>query len=86
MKSCSVHTVKLLDEERDLLTMLAGKRDATYSDLLRMGLYYLAVVEGLDAQLTKAVHARRDHLLHVVDVWQGVRSEHTASVSSRGAQ
>ncbi len=79
MKRCSVHTVKLLDEERDVLTLLADKRDATYSDVLRMGLYHLAVIEGLDAELTKAVHARREHLIHVVEVWQGLQSEQAAS-------
>lgn len=79
MKHSGVQTVRLLDEERALLRALAGTRDLTYSDVLRTGLYQLAASEGLQAQVTQAIQARVDHLLHVEAVWQGLR------VDDRGA-
>lgn len=47
MKQTSSQTVKLLNEERALLMSLAAKRDASYSDVLRLGLYQLATLDGL---------------------------------------
>jgi hypothetical protein len=62
MNRVSGQTVKLLNEERALLMSLAAKRDVTYSDVLRVGLYQLAATEGLDREVMQAVHARVDHL------------------------
>jgi len=78
MKQTSSQTVKLLNEERALLMSLAAKRDASYSDVLRMGLYQLAKLDGLHAQMTQAVWARIEHVLEVEAVWQGLRVEETA--------
>lgn len=75
MKHASSQTVKLLNEERALLMTLAAKRDVTYSDILRLGLYQLAATEGLDAQVIQAVQARVDHLLQVEAAWCGLRVE-----------
>ena len=72
MKQTSSQTVKLLNEERALLMSLAAKRDASYSDVLRLGLYQLATLDGLQAQMTQAVWARIEHVLEVESVWQGV--------------
>ena len=65
MKQSSSQTVKLLNEERALLMSLAAKRDASYSDVLRLGLYQLAKLDGLHAQMTQAVWARIEHVLEV---------------------
>jgi len=73
MKQTSSQTVKLLNEERALLMSLAAKRDASYSDILRLGLYQLATLDGLQAQMTQAVWARIEHVLEVEAVWEGVR-------------
>jgi hypothetical protein len=80
MKQTSSQTVKLLKEERALLMSLAAKRDVTYSDVLRLGLYQLATLEGLHAPLTQAVRARVEHLLQVEAAWQGIRVEDPAAV------
>lgn len=81
MKQTSSQTVKLLNEERALLMSLAAKRDASYSDILRLGLYQLATLEGLHAALRQAVQARVEHVLEVEAVWQGLRVEETADSS-----
>jgi len=78
MKQTSSQTVKLLNEERALLMSLAAKRDASYSDVLRLGLYQLAKLDGLHAQMTQAVWARIEHVLEVEAVWQGLPVEETA--------
>ena len=78
MKQTLSHTVKLLNEERALLMSLAAKRDASYSDVLRLGLYQLAKLDGLHAQMTQAVWARIEHVLEVEAVWQGLPVEETA--------
>jgi hypothetical protein len=78
MKQTSSQTVKLLNEERALLMSLAAKRDASYSEVLRLGLYQLATLDGLHAQMTQAVWARIEHVLEVEAVWQGLRVEETA--------
>ena len=79
MKQTSSQTVKLLNEERALLMSLAAKRDASYSDILRLGLYQLAKLDGLHAQVTQAVWARIEHVLEVEAVWQGVRVDDRAA-------
>ena len=87
MKQTSSQTVKLLNEERALLMSLAAKRDASYSDVLRLGLYQLAKLDGFHAQMTQAVWARIEHVLEVEAVWQGVRVEDTgALISTPGTQ
>ena len=58
---------------------LAAKRDASYSDVLRLGLYQLATLDGLHAQMTQAVWARIEHVLEVEAVWQGVRVDDRAA-------
>ncbi|MDH4083635.1 MAG: hypothetical protein OEV99_07160, partial [Nitrospira sp.] len=58
MKHASSQTVKLLNEERALLMSLAAKRDASYSDVLRLGLYQLAKLDGFQTLLLQAVQAR----------------------------
>jgi hypothetical protein len=75
MKQVSGQTVKLLNEERALLMSLAAKRDVTYSDILRLGLYQLAATDGLQAQVIQAIQARVDHLLQVEAAWCGLRVE-----------
>ncbi|MDH4080647.1 MAG: hypothetical protein OEU68_12610 [Nitrospira sp.] len=88
MKQTSSQTVKLLNEERALLMSLAAKRDASYSDVLRLGLYQLATLDGLHAQMTQAVWARIEHVLEVEAVWEGVRvndraaAHHSADAST----
>ena len=82
MKQVSGQTVKLLNEERALLMSLAARRDVTYSDILRLGLYQLAATDGLDAQVIQAIQARVDHLLEVEAVWCGLRVEQVADSSS----
>ena len=88
MKQTSSQTVKLLNEERALLMSLAAKRDASYSDVLRLGLYQLAKLDGLHAQMTQAVWARIEHVLEVEAVWEGVRvndraaAHHSADAST----
>jgi hypothetical protein len=79
MKPTSSQTVKLLNEERALLMSLAARRDASYSDVLRLGLYQLAKLDGLHAQMTQAVWARIEHVLEVEAVWQGVRMDDRAA-------
>lgn len=78
MKQSSSQTVKLLNEERALLMSLAAKRDASYSDILRLGLYQLAKLDGLQALLLQAVQARLEHVCEVEAVWQGVRVDDRA--------
>jgi hypothetical protein len=73
MKHVSGQTVKLLNEERALLMSLAAKRDVTYSDVLRIGLYQLAATEGLASQVMQAVHARVDHLRQLEAGWDRIR-------------
>ena len=73
----SGQTIRLLNEERALLMTLAAKRDVTCSDILRIGLYQLAVSEGLHAPLTQALQARIEHVLHVEAGWCGIRLEPT---------
>lgn len=77
MKHVSGQTVKLLNEERALLMSLAAKRDVTYSDVLRIGLYQLAATEGLTRQVMQAVHARVDHLRQLEAGWDRMRFEPT---------
>ncbi|MDH4078983.1 MAG: hypothetical protein OEU68_04125 [Nitrospira sp.] len=79
MKQTSSQTVKLLNEERALLMSLAAKRDASYSDILRLGLYQLAKLDGLEALLLQAVQARLEHVCEVEAVWQGVRVNEPAA-------
>ena len=87
MKQSSSQTVKLLNEERALLMSLAAKRDASYSDVLRLGLYQLATLDGLEAPLLQAVQARLEHVCEVEAVWQGARVEDTgALISTPGTQ
>jgi len=87
MKQTSSQTVKLLNEERALLMSLAAKRDASYSDVLRLGLYQLATLDGFHVQMTQAVWARIEHVLEVEAVWQGARVEDTgAPISTPGTQ
>ena len=74
MKQTSSQTVKLLNEERALLMSLAAKRDASYSDVLRLGLYQLAKLDGLHAQMTQAVWARIEHVLEVALVAPDLQS------------
>ena len=81
MKQTSSQTVKLLNEERALLMSLATKRDATYSDVLRLGLYQLATLDGLHVALRQAVQARVEHVLEVEAIWQGIRFEGTEVVT-----
>ncbi len=81
MKHVSGHTVKLLNEERALLMSLAAKRDVTYSDVLRVGLYQLAATEGLDREVLQAVHARVDHLRQREAGWDRIRAERISDVS-----
>ena len=81
MKHVSGQTVKLLNEERALLMSLAAKRDVTYSDVLRVGLYQLAATEGLDREVMQAVHARLDHLRQLETGWDRIRSEQAPDVS-----
>ncbi|MDH4084702.1 MAG: hypothetical protein OEV99_14575 [Nitrospira sp.] len=81
MKHVSGQTVKLLNEERALLMTLAAKRDVTYSDVLRIGLYQLAATEGLAAQVMQAVHARVDHLRQLEGVRCRMRLEPTTHPS-----
>ncbi len=78
MKHASSQTVKLLNEERALLMTLAAKRDASYSDVLRLGLYQLAKLDGLHVQMTQAVWARLEHVCEVEAVWEGVRVDDPA--------
>ena len=73
MKHVSGQTVKLLNEERALLMSLAAKRDVTYSDVLRVGLYQLAATEGLTREVMQAVHARVDHLRQLEAGWDQMR-------------
>ena len=73
MNRVSGQTVKLLNEERALLMSLAAKRDVTYSDVLRIGLYQLAATEGLASQVMQAVHARVDHLRQLETRWDRMR-------------
>jgi len=75
MTHVSGQTVKLLNEERALLMSLAAKRDVTYSDVLRIGLYQLAATEGLTRQVMQAVHARVDHLRQLEAGWGRMRLE-----------
>ena len=75
MTHVSGQTVKLLNEERALLMSLAAKRDVTYSDVLRIGLYHLAATEGLTRQVMQAVHARVDHLRQLEAGWDRMRLE-----------
>ena len=82
MNQVSGHTVKLLNEERALLMSLAARRDVTYSDILRLGLYQLAATDGLNAQVIQAIQARVDHLLEVEAAWCGLRVEQVAESSS----
>lgn len=82
MKQVSGQTVKLLNEERALLMSLAARRDVTYSDILRLGLYQLAATDGLDAQVIQAIQARVDHLLEVEAAWCGLRVESAVESSS----
>ncbi|UVT22055.1 MAG: hypothetical protein H8K03_09270 [Nitrospira sp.] len=84
MKQVSGQTVKLLNEERALLMSLAAKRDVTYSDILRIGLYQLAAIEGLDGPLAEAVQARVEHLFCVEAAWCGIRIEQAAESSHTG--
>lgn len=77
MRQVSGQTVKLLNEERALLMSLAAKRDVTYSDVLRIGLYQLAATEGLTRQVMQAVHARVDHLRQLEAGWDRMRFEPT---------
>ncbi|MDK2742867.1 MAG: hypothetical protein NDI90_08115 [Nitrospira sp. BO4] len=84
MKRASALTVRLLNEERALLMSLAAKRDVTYSDILRLGLYQLARTEGLNAQVMQVLQARVDHLLQVEAAWCGIRMEQTAESSHTG--
>ncbi|GKS63296.1 hypothetical protein YTPLAS72_06000 [Nitrospira sp.] len=81
MKHVSGQTVKLLNEERALLMSLAAKRDVTYSDVLRIGLYQLAATEGLTRQVMQAVHARVDHLRQMEAGWDRMRLEPTTHPS-----
>jgi len=81
MKHVSGQTVKLLNEERALLMSLAAKRDVTYSDVLRVGLYQLAATEGLDREVMQAVHARVDHLRQREAGWDRMRLAPTAHPS-----
>lgn len=80
MKHVSGQTVKLLNEERALLMSLAAKRDVTYSDVLRVGLYQLAATEGLDREVMQAVHARVDHLRQLEAGWSSIRAERITDV------
>ena len=82
MNQVSGQTVKLLNEERALLMSLAARRDVTYSDILRLGLYQLAATDGLQAQVIQAIQARVDHLLEVEAAWCGLRVEQVADSSS----
>jgi len=82
MKQVSGQTVKLLNEERALLMSLAARRDVTYSDILRLGLYQLAATDGLQAQVIQAIQARVDHLLEVEAAWCGLRVEPAVESSS----
>ncbi|MDH4081168.1 MAG: hypothetical protein OEU68_15285 [Nitrospira sp.] len=81
MKHASSQTVKLLNEERALLMSLAAKRDASYSDVLRLGLYQLAKLDGFQTLLLQAVQARLEHVFEVEAVWQGIRVEETPDSS-----
>ena len=81
MDRVSGQTVKLLNEERALLMSLAAKRDVTYSDVLRIGLYQLAATEGLTREVMQAVHARVDHLRQREAGWDSIRPEPTAGIA-----
>jgi hypothetical protein len=81
MNRVSGQTVKLLNEERALLMSLAAKRDVTYSDVLRVGLYQLAATEGLTREVMQAVHARVDHLRQRAAGWDRMRLATTAHPS-----
>lgn len=73
MNRVSGQTVKLLHEERALLISLAAKREVTYSNVLRVGLYHLAAIEGLTREVRQAMHARVDHLRQLESRWDRMR-------------
>lgn len=77
MKQVSVQIVRLFNEERALLMLLAAKRDVAYADVLRIGLYQLAAMEGLHAETTQAVQRRVDHVLEEEAVGDGSCAEET---------
>lgn len=79
----SVQTVTLLNEERALLMLIAAKRDVTYSDVLLIALYQLAVMHGLRQEMTQAVQARVDHLLQEEAADHGIRADETTGDAHR---
>lgn len=83
MKSVSVQMVRLFNEECALLMLLAAKRDVASSDVFRIGLYQLAAIEGLYAEMTQAVQARVDHLLQEEASSYGICVEETTGASYR---
>jgi hypothetical protein len=75
--------VRLFNEERALLMLLATKRDVAFSDVLRMGLYQLAAMEGLHAEVTQAVERRVEQVLEEEAVGDGIPAEETTGYSCR---
>lgn len=77
-----VQTVELLHEERALLMLVAAKRDTTYADIFRIGLYQLAAMDGIHTQVRQAVQARVDQLMQEEDACHGIRVENRTRSSS----
>lgn len=83
MKPVSVQIVRLFNEERALLMLLAAKRDVASADVLRMGLYQLAAMEGFHAETQHAVKRRVDHILEEEAVGDGIHAEETTGYAHR---
>jgi hypothetical protein len=77
MTHVSVQIVRLFNEERALLMLLAAKRDVAYADVLRMGLYQLGAMEGFYAEAQRAVQRRVEQVLEEEAVGDGIRAEET---------
>jgi hypothetical protein len=83
MKDVSVQVVRLFNEERALLMLLAAKRDVASADVFRIGLYQLAAMEGLHAEAQRAVQRRVEQVLEEETVIDGIHAQETTGYSCR---
>ena len=64
MKLVRTHSFKLLPEETELLRRICLSRGCSLSDGIRMGLLFLAVHHGYDAEVLQALEEVANVVLH----------------------